>query len=81
MTDSTSNHRFQIGDSVLATVGDGRVQVPGVIEAYQDGKFQVSLSQPWVDNQSQEVQDVWLSPDQLDPYIGEETGGVDALPG
>jgi hypothetical protein len=81
MTESTGGHRFQIGDSVLATVGDQRAQVPGVIEAYEDGKFQVSLSQAWVDDQSQEVQDIWLSPDRLDPYIGEETGGVETLPG
>jgi hypothetical protein len=81
MTDSTYRHTFQIGDAVLATVGNEGAQIPGVIEAYEDGKYQVSLSQPWVDDQSQEVQDVWLSPDQLDPSVGEETGGTQALPG
>ena len=81
MTDSNAVHQYQVGDSVLVTVGDEGVQVPGVIEAYEDGKFQVSLSQPWVDNQSQDVQDMWASPDQLYPFIDEATGGVGSLPG
>lgn len=81
MTSPSYEHTYQIGDSVLATVGNAGARIPGVIEAYEDGKYQVSLSQPWVDDQSQEVQDVWLTPDLLDPSIGEETGGTQALPG
>jgi hypothetical protein len=72
-------HQYHIGDSVLATVGREGARIPGVIAAEEDGRFQVSLAQPWVDDQSQEVQDVWLSPDQLEPELGEDSPG--ALPG
>ena len=81
MTNSSYQHGYQIGDTVLAAVGNAGARIPGVIEAYEDGKYQISLSQPWVDDQSQEVQDVWLTPDQLDPSPEEETGGTQALPG
>ena len=73
-------HEYQIGDSVLATVGHEGARIPGVIEAEENGRFQVSLAQPWVDDKSQEVQDVWLSPDQLEPDVGGDNSAT-ALPG
>jgi hypothetical protein len=80
MTDTGYPHEYKVGDSVLATVGPEGSRVPGVIEAEENGRFQVSLAQPWVNEQSQEVQDVWLPADQLQPEIG-GADSAGALPG
>lgn len=78
MTNTEYRHNYTVGDAVLAHVNG--VQIPGVIEATQEGKLLVRLSQPWVNDQGQHSDEAWLPPDQLDPSIDEETGGTQALP-
>jgi hypothetical protein len=79
MAQTSPQHSYQIGDAVLAIL-DG-VRIPGVIQDQQEGKLLVQLSQPWVDATGQSSDSVWLTPDRLEAYIEEETGGSDALPG
>jgi len=78
MTNTEYSHNYTVGEAVLARL-DG-AQVPGVIEATRDDKLLVRLSEPWVNELGQQSDEVWLTPDQLDPSLDEETGGTQALP-
>lgn len=80
MTESVSKHQYNIGDSVLVKMGNG-MQVPGVIEDTRGDQFQVKLAEPWADESGRSSDDMWVTPDRLDPSIEEETGGQQALPG
>jgi hypothetical protein len=78
MTNTEYRHNYTVGEAVLARLNG--VLIPGVIEATQDDKLLVRLSQPWVNAAGQQSDEAWLPPDQLDPSIDEETGGKQALP-
>ena len=69
MADEGYPHTFQIGDAVLATVGQEGAVVPGVITAEEDGKYQVSLSQPWVDDSGTETSTVLLAASEVEPVL------------
>jgi hypothetical protein len=79
MTQADYQHDYSIGDAVLAHIDD--VEIPGVVEDKQDGKLLVRLAEPWVDETGRRSDEAWLTPDQLDASIAEETGGTEALPG
>jgi hypothetical protein len=78
MADSSYKHEYQIGDAVLAKLGGA--QIPGVIQDEKDGKFQVRLAEPWSDETGRRSDLAWLTADQLEAYLEEETGGKQALP-
>lgn len=79
MTDSGTQHTYQVGDAVLVHISPG-VDIPGVIEDQKQGQFQVRLAQPWTDETGAKSGDLWCSPDKLEAYVEEETGGHQALP-
>jgi hypothetical protein len=79
MASGGTQHTFQVGDAVLVHTAPG-VDIPGVIEDQKDGRFQVKLAQPWTDETGSQNADLWCSPDKLEAYVEEETGGTQALP-
>lgn len=79
MSDSGSEHRYQVGDAVLVHMSPG-VDIPGVIEDQREGQFQVRLAQPWTDETGAQTGDLWTGTDKLEAYVSEETGGQQALP-
>ena len=78
MANTEYKHNYTVGEAVLAHLNG--VLIPGVVEATQDSKLLVRLSSPWVDDTGQQSDEAWMTPDQLDPSIDEETGGKQALP-
>jgi hypothetical protein len=58
---------------VLAEFNAARV--PGVIEDEHDGQLLVRLAQPWADQIGEQGESVWLSPEQLEAYVGEDIAG------
>lgn len=79
MSDSGTEHRYQVGDTVLVHMAPG-VDIPGVIEDHREGQFQVRLAQPWTDETGAQTGDLWTGTDKLEAYVSEETGGQQALP-
>jgi hypothetical protein len=78
MTQAEYRHQYRIGDAVLADLAGA--PIPGVVEDTQGDKILVRLSEPWVNEAGQGCEEVWLTPEQLDPSLDEETGGTAALP-
>jgi hypothetical protein len=79
MTGEDSEHEYSIGEAVLAHVGN--TPVPGVVEQVEGGRVLVRLSDTWADSTGRDSDEIWLTPDLLDPSIDTETGGEQALPG
>jgi hypothetical protein len=77
-TMTSSQHQYNIGDAVLVNF-DG-AQVPGVIQDEGEGRFQIRLAEPWANETGQKSDTIWCTPDRLEAYIEEETGGEQALP-
>jgi hypothetical protein len=77
--DQQYKQEYQIGQAVLASIGGALI--PGVVEATEQDKILVRLSEPWVDESGQKSDEAWLTPDKLNPALEEETGGTQALPG
>jgi hypothetical protein len=78
MANTGYKHHYTVGEAVLARLNG--VLIPGVIEATQEERLLVRLSEPWVNETGQRSDEAWLTPDQVDPSIDEETGGTEALP-
>jgi hypothetical protein len=78
MANTEYKHHYIVGEAVLAHVSG--VLIPGVIEATQEERLLVRLSEPWMNETGQRSDEAWLTPDQVDPSIDEETGGTEVLP-
>ena len=79
MANTEYKHHYTVGEAVLAHLNG--VLIPGVIEATQEERLLVRLSEPWINESGQRSDEAWLTPDLVDPSIEVETGGTEALPG
>jgi hypothetical protein len=78
MANTEYKHHYTVGEAVLAHLNG--VLIPGVIEATQEERLLVRLSEPWINESGQRSDEAWLTPDLVDPSIEVETGGTEALP-
>jgi hypothetical protein len=78
MTEASGAGRFQTGDAVLANLGGA--PIPGVIADQRDGEYLVQLAEPWVDENNQRTDQVWLPADRIQGRLGPDAGIAGELP-
>lgn len=78
MTSGQDGSNFTIGDAVLATINGA--QFPGVVEDTEEDRVLVRVAQPMRLESGDVTDSVWLSPNQLDRSLNEESSGQQALP-
>jgi hypothetical protein len=78
MANSSSQHEYQIGDSVLVDMNGA--QVPGVVEDTQGNQISVRLAEPWTDETGQGSESISVPADRLSPQVSGEPAGEQALP-